>query len=95
MSLTRSLAPVVAQTLIHPIQLIRRVFREATSKVSCEGVEVVAFPLFAVLDGKNRADYSQRVEPSAAGGEKMGRALYAAVARGGVPELIEEKQMAD
>ena len=70
--------------------LIRRVFREATSKVSCDGVEVLAFPLFAVLDGKDRADYAQRVEPSAAGGEKMGRALYAAVTRGEVPAVEEE-----
>lgn len=42
------------------------------------GTEVVPFPLFEVLDGKNTEDYLQRVEPSPSGGKKMGDALFAA-----------------
>ena len=55
--------------------LIRTVFALATQKISVDGVEVRAFPLFEVLDGKTTEDYVQRVEPSSQGGEKMGRAL--------------------
>ena len=43
------------------------------------GTEVVPFPLFKVLDGKNTDDYLQRVEPSPSGGKKMADALFAAV----------------
>ena len=39
------------------------------------GLDVVAFPLFEVLDGTNPSDYNQRVEPSVQGGEKMARAF--------------------
>lgn len=42
-----------------------------------EGLDVVAFPLFEVLDGQHTADYNQRVEPSVQGGEKMATALLA------------------
>lgn len=49
--------------------------------------EVVPFPLFEVLDGKDTEDYVQRVEPSVQGGEKMARALlhciFGAAAEGG------------
>ena len=41
--------------------------------------QVVPFPLFEVLDGKETKDYLQRVEPSPQGGKKMGNALLAAV----------------
>ena len=43
------------------------------------GTEVVAFPLFEVLDGSDSRDYVQRVEPSPQGGAKMGRALMDAL----------------
>lgn len=39
------------------------------------GTTVETFPLFEVLDGKDTADYEQRVEPSVQGGSKMGEAL--------------------
>jgi hypothetical protein len=55
--------------------LIRKVFEIATKQIKVDGVEVRAFPLFDVLDGKISSDYVQRVEPSAQGGEKIGRAL--------------------
>jgi len=59
--------------------LIRKIFAEATSKIEVEGVNVLAFPLFEVLDGKDTTDYCQRVEPSAQGGEKIGAALVDAI----------------
>ena len=43
--------------------LIRCVFRDAIRRIKVPGCEVVAVPLFAALNGKNSADYSQRVEP--------------------------------
>ena len=46
---------------------IRKVFEHATSKISIPGTEVVGFPLFEVLDGKNTRDYHERVEPSPEG----------------------------
>lgn len=47
----------------------------ATKRIQIPGTEVVAFPLFRVLDGSDTGDYLQRVEPSPAGSAKMGRAL--------------------
>mmetsp|Transcript_2105 Transcript_2105/g.5279 ORF Transcript_2105/g.5279 Transcript_2105/m.5279 type:complete len:108 (-) Transcript_2105:66-389(-) len=58
---------------------IRRVFEVGTSRVRIEGTEVVAFPLFRVLDGSDTNDYVERVEPSSQGGAKMARALMDAV----------------
>ena len=43
------------------------------------GVPVVPVPLFEVLDPQDARDYEQRVEPSAAGGRKMARAIAAAI----------------
>lgn len=54
---------------------IKRVFEIATSRIEIDGTEVVAFPLFEVLDGTDTSDYLQRVEPSPQGGAKMARAL--------------------
>ena len=59
--------------------LIRKIFAEATSKIEVEGVSVLAYPLFEVLDGKDTDDYCQRVEPSAQGGQKIGAALVDAI----------------
>merc|ERR1711935_175180 len=55
--------------------LIRKIFTEATCKIEVEGVKVLPFPLFEVLDGKTTDDYCQRVEPSSQGGDKIGREL--------------------
>lgn len=66
-------------------QTIRSMFRLATSKIHIEGTEVVAFPLFEVLDGKDTRDYCQRVEPSPVGGLKMAKALAEAILTGEVP----------
>lgn len=60
--------------------LIRKIFADATSKIVVDGVEVLPFPLFEVLDGKTSADYCQRVEPSPSGGAKIAAALTDAIA---------------
>ena len=57
--------------------LIKKIYEVATRQIAVEGVEVVAFPLFEVLDGKDTTDYVARVEPSVTGGQKMGRAFVA------------------
>ena len=54
---------------------IKKVFELATSRIRIPGVEVVAMPLFEVLDGSDSRDYVQRVEPSPLGGRKMAAAL--------------------
>ncbi len=59
--------------------LIRRIFELATRSINIKGTNVVPMPFFEVLDGKDHADYSHRVEPSVQGGAKMGSALYAAL----------------
>ena len=59
--------------------LIRKAFEMATCQIHLEGVEVVPFPLFRVLDGKNTSDYIQRVEPSSQGGRKIANALLDAI----------------
>ena len=76
---TRSSRPSLSPLLTLPQAAIRRVFEIATSKISIPGTEVVAFPLFRVLDGSDTRDYLQRVEPSPQGGAKMARALMDAV----------------
>merc|ERR1712146_205318 len=55
--------------------MIRKVFELATSEIDIPGTEVVAFPLFEVLDGKTSSDYLQRAEPSPSGSAKMANAL--------------------
>mmetsp|Transcript_25062 Transcript_25062/g.41759 ORF Transcript_25062/g.41759 Transcript_25062/m.41759 type:complete len:337 (-) Transcript_25062:150-1160(-) len=59
----------------HLQEAIRQIFRLATQRISIPGTKVIAVPLFKVLDGKNTQDYCERVEPSASGGEKMGKFL--------------------
>ena len=59
--------------------LIRAVHAHATSRITVPGVPVVPVPLFEVLDPRDARDYEQRVEPSAAGGRKMARAIAAAI----------------
>jgi len=62
----------------NPVKLqliIKKIFELATSKIKIDGVDVVAFPLFEVLDGKMSSDYVQRVEPSSTGGRKIANSL--------------------
>jgi len=62
----------------NPVKLqaaIKKIFELGTSKIKIDDVEVVAFPLFKVLDGKTSSDYVQRVEPSSQGGRKIENSL--------------------
>ena len=59
----------------HTRALIRAVHAHATSRITVPGVPVTPVPLFEVLDPRDARDYEQRVEPSAAGGRKMARAI--------------------
>lgn len=62
----------------HPEKLqlaIRLVFELATKRIRIPGTEVVAFPLFHVLDGRRPEAYCARVEPSECGGEWIGATL--------------------
>lgn len=55
--------------------IICRSFELATSKIRIKGVNLVALPLFEVMDGTVSEDYVQRVEPSVEGGIKIAKAL--------------------
>ena len=51
--------------------LIRKIYRDAISRIAVEGTDVIPIPLYKALNGKNTEDYEARVEPSATGGEKI------------------------
>lgn len=60
----------------HRLQaVINTMYEHATKQVCIPGVEVIPFPLFTVLDGKDESDYVARVEPSIEGGRKMASQL--------------------
>jgi len=60
--------------------VMRAVYRHATCRIAVEGVRVLPLPLFDVLDASpGSGDYVARVEPSAAGGAKIARAVLDAV----------------
>lgn len=61
--------------------LTRKMYELATRRIQIDGVEVIPLPLFEGLDGKDPADYVQRVEPSSAGGQKMARLLVDRISR--------------
>lgn len=50
---------------------IRAMYESATKTIKVEGTEIIPCPIFEILDGKNAADYAERVEPSEEGGRKM------------------------
>ena len=52
-------------------EVIKQLYHLATERIYIPNTKVLAIPLFEVLNGKNTLDYCERVEPSAAGGEKM------------------------
>jgi hypothetical protein len=52
--------------------IISKLFELATKEISIPGTTVIGIPLFEALNGKDSADYVERVEPSAQGGRKMG-----------------------
>lgn len=55
--------------------IIHQIFKYGTSEIRIPGCDIVPFPMFNVLDGKNTNDYIQRVEPSALGGLKLATAF--------------------
>ena len=71
--------PSILQTVIRALYggLAAQLAKARRPGGELEGLDVVAFPLFEVLDGQTTADYNQRVEPSVQGGEKMAKALLA------------------
>ena len=52
-------------------EAIRQIFKYATSKIKINGSQVIGFPMYSILDGKNSNEYVQRVEPSNIGGKKL------------------------
>ncbi|KAK3115804.1 hypothetical protein LTR53_004481 [Teratosphaeriaceae sp. CCFEE 6253] len=62
----------------YPRQLqaaIRKMYEQATATIEIDGTSLVPCPLFEVMDGKSKEDYTARVEPSVQGGKKMGAKL--------------------
>jgi hypothetical protein len=55
--------------------IMQVVFQRGTKDIRIAGSEVVALPLYEILNGKILQDYVARVEPSAQGGEKLANAL--------------------
>jgi hypothetical protein len=60
------------------LQLVLSTMSERLTKqgLHIEGTRVVICPLFEALDGRDPADYSQRVEPSVRGGRKMAERIW-------------------
>jgi len=52
-------------------KVIYQIYKHATTQIKIDGCEVIPCPMFKTLDGKNTKDYSQRVEPSEQGGDKL------------------------
>ena len=50
---------------------IKKMYEQATAKIEIEGTTVIPCPLFEVMNGKVKEDYTARVEPSVQGGKKM------------------------
>lgn len=50
---------------------IEQMFIHATCQIKIPGCEIIPFPMFKVLDGKDTNDYIDRVEPSNQGGNKL------------------------
>lgn len=56
-------------------KVMKEIFQMATQKINILDDNIVAFPLYEVLNGEHTQDYVSRVEPSAIGGEKMAKAF--------------------
>lgn len=56
-------------------EAINQIYIHATSEIKIEGIEIIPFPMFKILDGHNTDDYICRVEPSNLGGFKLAKAL--------------------
>jgi hypothetical protein len=63
---------------------IKQMYESATKGIKIEGTTVMTCPLFEVLDGKNKAEYTARVEPSVEGGRKMAKVFCDMLEKAGV-----------
>jgi hypothetical protein len=65
------------------IEAIRQIYQHAISEIRIEGVDVVPYGWFNVMDGRDASLYVAGVEPSAKG--------CAAMARGVLPLVIADR----
>jgi hypothetical protein len=62
----------------NPLKLqeaIKQIYMKATCNIKIEGLNIIPFPMFNYLNGKDTNDYVDRVEPSIQGGEKIANGL--------------------
>ena len=53
--------------------IIQQIYKYAIEQISISGVQIVACPMFEILDSKSTQDYVERVEPSNLGGRKIAK----------------------
>lgn len=54
-------------------EIIRQIYKHAIMKITVPGIDIVPFPMYEILDGKDTKDYVDRVEPSSQGSEKLAK----------------------
>jgi hypothetical protein len=52
-------------------EIIKQIFIHATMQIHIPECNIIPFPMYSVMDGKNQQDYIERCEPSAIGGRKL------------------------
>lgn len=57
-------------------EAIKQIYHHAIQKINIQGINIIPFPMYSILDGSNTGDYIQRVEPSSAGGKKLANAFF-------------------
>jgi hypothetical protein len=55
--------------------VIQQIYKYAIQQISIPNVQIVACPMFDILDCKSTQDYVERVEPSNMGGRKIAKSL--------------------
>lgn len=55
--------------------VIQQIYKYAIQQISIPNVQIVACPMFEILDSKSTQDYVERVEPSNIGGRKIAKSL--------------------
>jgi len=55
--------------------IIQQIYKYAIEQISIFGVQIVALPMFEILDSKSTQDYVERVEPSNLGGSKIAKSI--------------------
>jgi len=53
--------------------IIQQIYKYAIEQISISGVQIVALPMFEILDSKSTQDYVEGVEPSNLGGRKIAK----------------------